>query len=171
MRTFIPGIAAAMLMSFFCLGNASADTPSSASNLLDSVVHQLETSLDENSPYPARDALPKIEIVSAAVAQGRIGHHTGSGGILRGLYDPEREVISLVAPWSPERPEDLSVLLHELAHHRQKTAQHWYCDGAQELPAYRLQAQWLDDHDAVLSINWLAAVLQSTCSRRDHHPG
>jgi hypothetical protein len=144
--------------------------PAAAGRDLDAAVARLEAWLDANSPYRARDVAPAIEIVAPEVAASRIGQRHGSGGILRGLYDPDTRIISLVAPWSADSDADLSVLLHELAHHRQQTARHWYCAGAQELPAYRLQAAWLRDHGAEIEINWMAAVLQSGCGRRDHHP-
>ena len=160
----MPSLSAALAAALLSLASAaSAEVPGS-------VLRDLESWLDRHSPYPARQAAPVIEIVSASVAADRLGRHTGSGGTLRGLYDPETATITLVAPWSADDAVDRSVLLHELIHHRQHTARHWVCAGAQELPAYKLQDTWLDQHGAAVEINWMAAVLEAGCSRRDHHP-
>ena len=98
------------------------------------------------------------------------GHHIRPSPHQRGFYDIELEVIYIVKPWSPQNPKDVSVVLHELVHHRQQTAQHWYCPGAQELPAYRLQEKWLAERGLTVPINWVAVVLEAGCSRRDMHP-
>ena len=98
------------------------------------------------------------------------GHHIRPGPHQRGFYDIELGVIYIVKPWSPNNPQDVSVVLHELVHHRQQTAQHWYCPGAQELPAYRLQEKWLAERGLAVPINWVAVVLEAGCSRRDVHP-
>ena len=90
-------------------------------------------------------------------------------GRLRAFYDGETQTITLVAPWNIRDPVDQSILLHELAHHRQATL-HWVCDGAQELPAYRLQATWANEKGVTVRINWIAAVLESGCGPRDFHP-
>lgn len=90
-------------------------------------------------------------------------------GLRRGYYDARTATITLIAPWDPENRTDQSVLLHELAHHRQAPL-HWYCPAAQELPAYRLQAAWAAENDAEPAIDWLRVVLESGCSPRDIHP-
>lgn len=134
------------------------------------LVRALDSWLDSHSPYAARDAAPDIRLVS----HGRIralssaGHR--SGDRRRGLYDPENRVIYLARPWSMRDARDVSVLLHELTHHRQATARHWYCPGQQELPAYRLQAAWLAEQGTRIAINWIAATLAGGCTTRDIHP-
>ena len=79
----------------------------------------------------------------------------------RGLYDPESATIWLARPWAPRNPFDVGVLLHELVHHRQAVSGHWYCPGAQELPAYRLQQAWLNDLGLEPDVNWIAVVLEA----------
>ena len=88
----------------------------------------------------------------------------------RGLYDPEAEIIYLVQPWDHRDPFDQSVLLHELIHHAQVDARHWYCPQAMEWDAYTWQEQWLASHDIDPRFNWTAILLESSCSKRDHHP-
>ncbi|WP_372675184.1 DUF6647 family protein [Aquicoccus sp.] len=130
----------------------------------------LDDWLDENAEWWQGDAPPKIRLVSPVEAHARQGA-TGSfqRGRLRGLYDPDRAEILLVKPWDPRDPEDVSVLLHELVHHRQ-APHHWYYPAAQALPAYRLQEAWLAERGMKADVNWVAVVLDAGCTRRDIHP-
>jgi hypothetical protein len=139
-------------------------------NDLQELVSVLDAWLDEHAEWPQRDTAPRIRMVSEAEARARRGA-TGSvqRGQLRGLYDPEEAEILLVRPWNPRDVEDVSVLLHELVHHRQ-APHHWYCPAAQELPAYRLQDAWLAERGMRADVNWIAAVLDAGCTRRDIHP-
>jgi len=134
------------------------------------LVYSLDAWLDEQSPWPRRDIVPRVRLVNnwqAAARQGATGSF--QHGSLRGLYDPDRSEILLVRPWDPRKAVDVAVLLHELTHHRQ-APHHWYCPAAQELPAYRLQEQWLSDHGHSLDVNWVAVVLDAGCTPRDFHP-
>lgn len=139
-------------------------------NDLHELVSILDAWLDRNSEWSRRDTAPRIRMVSEAEARARQGA-TGSfqRGRLRGLYDPEHAEILLVRPWDWHDVEDVSVLLHELVHHRQ-TPHHWYCPAAQELPAYRLQDAWLAERGVRADVNWIAVVLDAGCTRRDIHP-
>lgn len=126
--------------------------------------------LDANSEWSRPEAEPRIRIVGEWEAKARQGVTASfQRGPLRGLYDPETAEIFLVAPWSPRSASDVSVLLHELVHHRQ-AQHHWYCPAAQELPAYRLQDAWLSERGMQAKVNWIAVVLDSGCTRRDIHP-
>lgn len=137
---------------------------------LDRLIQDLERWLDANSPWQRRAGAPTIRIVGPGVAATRHRGETGfQRGRLRGLYDPDLQEILLVRPWDSRKPEDVSVLLHELTHHRQ-APHHWVCPAAQELPAYRLQEAWLAEHDLVAEVNWIAVVLDAGCRRRDVHP-
>ncbi|MGP6089974.1 DUF6647 family protein [Antarctobacter jejuensis] len=141
-----------------------------ADGLNDLVAH-LEGWLDGNSDLPRREGVPEVRIVSqswaASLVSARRAHQTAQP---RGYYDPASRIIYLLQPWSPRDPHDVSVLLHELAHHRQATAGHWYCPGAQELTAYRLQDIWLNDLGLEADVNWIAVVLEAGCTPRDIHP-
>ncbi len=134
------------------------------------LVEQLEVWLDQESPYPRRSSAASIRVIDAAQAMRMNGQASLMGMVPRGFYDSESSTIYLVSPWSPHRAADASVLLHELAHHRQHTARHWYCPAAQELPAYRLQKRWLSERGLTAQINWVAVVLESGCTARDIHP-
>lgn len=129
-------------------------------------VEALEAWLDTHSDWPRRDTPATITLSVNSVASA---HGTRTSGRLRGTYDPDTATITLMRPWSEDDPSDLGTLLHELAHHRQ-AALHWYCPGAQELPAYRLQEKWHQDLGIPLDVNWIEVVMISGCSRRDVHP-
>ena len=134
------------------------------------LVNALDDWLDRHSDWPRRAAAPHIRLVSPWEAQARQGA-SGSlqRGRLRGLYDPDRAEILLVRPWNPRDSDDVSVLLHELVHHRQQP-HHWYCPAAQELSAYRLQDAWLGTFGQRAAVNWVAVVLDAGCTPRDSHP-
>jgi len=134
------------------------------------LVDVLETWLDRQSDWPRRDEAPRVRLVSEWQAKARQGAAASfQHGRLRGLYDPDRSEILLVRPWDPGDASDVSVLLHELVHHRQQPF-HWYCPAAQELPAYRLQDRWLTERGLSADVNWLAVMLDAGCTRRDIHP-
>lgn len=135
------------------------------------LVGTLETWLDRNADLPRRDTAPVIRRIDRAAALAMsTARHTGQGAAPRGRYDPDTATVWLVRPWSPRDPFDVSVLLHELVHHRQAEAGHWYCPGAQELPAYKLQRAWLAELGLEPEVNWIAVVLEAGCTPRDIHP-
>jgi len=134
------------------------------------LVSTLEGWLDAQADWPRRDGVPRVRLVSAWQAAVRRDATTSfQPGRLRGLYDPDRSEILLVRPWDPSNALDVSVLLHELVHHRQ-APHHWYCPAAQELPAYRLQEVWLVEQGLSIDVNWVAVVLDAGCTPRDIHP-
>lgn len=138
---------------------------------LPQLVAHLETWLDANTDLQRRAAAPTIEWVSpakAAYLQG--GAQAAKAETTRGLYDPDTQAIYLVQPWSARDPFDVSVLLHELVHHRQNGGGHWYCPGAQELDAYRTQEAWLAELGLEANVNWIAVILEAGCTPRDIHP-
>jgi hypothetical protein len=163
-RTFRVSLALAVLslVAFSQPGQAGSAS-------LPELIEELESWLDTNSPWPRRETPPAIRMLPPSLAAGQYGSAGYAGGRLRAFYDGGTDMITLVSPWDIRDPADQSVLLHELAHHRQ-APHHWYCAGAQELPAYRLQAAWAEENGAKVSINWMAAVMESGCTRRDIHP-
>lgn len=134
-----------------------------------SLVERLELWLDARTDWPRRAAPPRIEVISGLDLARMLGGPRRGFGRARGLYDAETQTVFLARPWDPDRPEHVSVLLHELVHHRQ-APHHWYCPAAQELPAYRLQEAWLAAHGLELEVNWIAIVLEAGCTRSDIHP-
>ncbi|WP_294621621.1 DUF6647 family protein [uncultured Roseovarius sp.] len=164
-------------VSFLCLVVSS--TQAGAKDLLawreardiQALVVQLEGWLDAKTDLPRRDTAPAIRLISMAhLARLAPIRAANEASHTRGLYDPDTETIWLVRPWSRKSPYDVSVLLHELTHHRQAEHGHWYCPGAQELPAYRLQQAWLNELGLEPNVNWIAVILEAGCTSRDFHP-
>lgn len=141
-----------------------------ARTMQDLVVH-LEDWLDIHTDLPRRAAPPVIHLSDHAHAASiALSYHSSASPTLRGLYDPDTETVWLVRPWDARSPYDVGTLLHELVHHRQAAAGHWYCPGAQELPAYRVQQQWLNALGLEPDVNWIAVVIEAGCTPRDIHP-
>ena len=159
--------AGALLAAVLTLA-AAHPRPAGAETLPD-LIERLETWLDANAPWPRRDSPPAVRVLPPSLAAGLYGSAGHAGGRLRGFYDDRSETVTLVAPWDPRDPADQSVLLHELAHHRQ-APHHWYCPAAQEPPAYRLQAAWAAERGAAVAIDWFAVTLAAGCTPRDIHP-
>ncbi|KUF12549.1 DUF6647 family protein [Pseudoponticoccus marisrubri] len=136
------------------------------------LVGLLEGWLDaQPGALPRRTTPPEIRLIGAPrAASMHSALFASHQGRLRGLYDPQAQTVYLVHPWSARDPFDVGVLLHELVHHRQNGAGHWYCPGAQELPAYRLQQRWLQGMGLEPDVNWIAVVLEAGCTPRDIHP-
>ncbi|MBE9640984.1 DUF6647 family protein [Salipiger mangrovisoli] len=134
------------------------------------LVETLETWLDARAPWPRKASEPEVRLISQSSADARSSPRFAGTGPTRGLYDAETDTIYLVRPWDRRDPVDVSILLHEIVHHRQDGAQHWVCPEAQELSAYRLQDAWLAELGLQADVNWIAIVLASGCSPHDIHP-
>ncbi|MCU9847301.1 hypothetical protein OEZ60_04710 [Defluviimonas sp. WL0024] len=138
---------------------------------IEDAVPVLEAWIDHFGTYPRVETVrPRIVLVPAgkmAAISAETAHH---GPATRGAYDAETATIYLQRPWFADRVYDRSILLHELVHHRQTHARHWYCDQAMEWDAYKLQETFLDQAGIEAGIFWLAIALESSCAVRDHHP-
>ena len=137
---------------------------------MDGLVAALERELDARTDWPRRAALPAVRLRAPQELLAMRGEaHRASDGPLRGLYDMEEGVIYLARPWNPRDAANISVLLHELAHHRQAPL-HWVYRGAMEEAAYRVQADWAEAEGAGIDIDWFSVIWAGGCTRRDMHP-
>lgn len=134
-----------------------------------SLVEILESWLDLNAGIKRRPHPPKIEVIHWTMSIAKTGIAGRNQGLTRGLYDPETSTVYLIEPWDRTNATDVSVLLHELVHHRQAPL-HFYCAGAQEEAAYRLQDEWLEESGLHADVNWIEVVLEAGCTPRDFHP-
>lgn len=160
--TLCPNVAAAER-------RAAYTEPDHRSADLSELTETLEIWLDTHGKYHRRDTPVSIELIDDRYA-GFLNGNSGLGhGRTRGLYDADTSTIYLVEPWSAEDPQDVSVLLHELVHHRQ-APHHFFCPAAQEEAAYKLQDQWLGERGMQADVNWIAVILDAGCRRRDVHP-
>lgn len=134
-------------------------------------MEQLDLWLDTYTDLPRPDTpLARIGFVAAGEAVPYAGRMTRLESTMRGLYDEASATIYLVRPWFGDTAPDRSVLLHEMAHHRQATAKHWYCPEAMEWDAYRIQEEYLAKLGETGDFNWTWIALLSSCAPRDHHP-
>ena len=85
------------------------------------------------------------------------------------LYNLEEGIIHLAQGWDVRDPVDLSVLVHELVHHMQASADVGYpCRGAMEKVAYDAQIDFLASMDIdlfeAMEINRLFYTILTSCS-------
>lgn len=156
-------VAAQMLLACLIVAEPAGATPGSG------LIDRLEVWLDANSDLPRAPDRPTVRYVDSSTLATPGKTAMAIGKHVRGLYDPETSVIYLVRPWSAGNPQDISVLVHELVHHRQ-SGRHHFCAGSQELQAYKLQKAWLAQHNALLDVNWIGVILASSCAPKDIHP-
>lgn len=135
------------------------------------IAEELDLWLDTHTDLP-RPPLPlaRVELVAPRAEILHEGHMTALGGSVRGVYDTQTATIYLVRQWFGDTARDRSVLLHEMVHHRQAHAQHWYCPQAMEWDAYLIQEDYLNAHGETGAFNWAWVLLASSCAVRDHHP-
>lgn len=134
----------------------------SSSPSIAALVSELENWLDRESRYKRRNIPVTVRIVGADDLPSAMMPGV-QGFALRGYYDPSSATIYLFEPWSHGNPFDVSVLLHELVHHRQHSLTYWECPNAQERPAYRLQDHWLRERGLDAHFNWFAVLMLSRC--------
>lgn len=146
-------------------GPAMADTHDIPAPLIE----ELHLWIDAASDLPRAPKAAKIVFVDPDAVTEPSKMASVIGNVPRGLYAPSTGEITLVRPWSARDPQDISVLLHELVHHRQN-GKHYYCEAAKEHTAYMLQSEWLSEWGLVLDVNWVAVILASSCTPRDIHP-
>lgn len=135
------------------------------------LVEDLDAWLDARTDLP-RSAKPlaRVALIDAGSEVPYHGRTTRLGDTVRALYDEAAATIYLVRPWFGDTARDRSILLHELVHHRQATAQHWYCEEAMEWDAYLIQEDYLNALGETGGFNWAWVALASSCATRDHHP-
>lgn len=121
-------------------------------SLLRAITHWLSASL----ALPLPDSLPQIALVPAS----KIAAFRQHGFPMRqtdsrapdwierrevvALYDDLTRTMYLRDDWTGSTPEELSVLVHEMAHHLQNLARlKFECPQQRERPAYEAQDRWL----------------------------
>ena len=135
------------------------------------IAEELDLWLDVHTDLPrAETRIAEIALIPAGTELDYEGTATTLDNSVRGLYDQTVSTIYLVRPWFGDTARDRSVLLHEMIHHRQASAQHWYCPQAMEWDAYLLQEDYLKAHGQTGGFNWAWLALASSCAVRDHHP-
>lgn len=135
---------------------------SSACRLDSALLQALAAWVSAELDLPQMVDLPEVKLVSpselvlirlgrarsrqtSASSAGETGpatlHHQHE---IAALYEDATHTIYLLEGWSGATPAELSILVHEMAHHVQNLAGLRYeCAEAREKPAYMAQAQWL----------------------------
>jgi hypothetical protein len=105
--------------------------------------------------HPKIAIVPPIEIVYArygaltadAKQRASAAHRANVASKMRevvSVYDDANATILLPDGWTGSTPAELSVLVHEMVHHLQKSAGLKYgCPAERERPAYEAQEKWL----------------------------
>lgn len=98
---------------------------------------------------PPRVAFASAEQMAAVrhdrLAPGGSGRAPVSFSAVHAIYDDQSKTIYLPSGWSAASPADVSLLVHELTHHLQHSAdQKFACAAARERQAYKAQARWLE---------------------------
>lgn len=134
-------------------------------------MEELNLWLDAYTDLPRSDVpLAGVELVQPGAEVLVEGQMTQLDDTVRGIYDADTATIYVVRQWYGDTARDRSVLLHEMIHHRQASAQHFYCPQAMEWDAYLLQEDYLNAHGESGEFNWAWVLLQSSCAVGDHHP-
>lgn len=93
--------------------------------------------------------------------------------IVQALYLDETETIYLPVGFTPDTPEKVATLVHELTHHMQNlSAKKYKCQAAKEPEAYDMQDKFLNTmglHLEDVGINWLFVAAISTCVRGNYN--
>lgn len=121
------------------------DTPS----LLETIVLWLSANFD----LPVPDRPPRIATLPEAdLVIMRYGPEAKvPSGHVAAVYDDAEETIYLFQGWTGRTPAELSVLVHEVAHHLQSAANlRFACPAERERVAYRAQGEWLTLFDETL---------------------
>jgi hypothetical protein len=99
--------------------------PDSTTPSIAALVSELEEWLDRESRYKRRAVPVTVRFAGTEAMESAASMPGVQGFALRGYYDPPTATIYMLGPWSPDNPYDVSVLLHELVHHRQQSLTHW----------------------------------------------
>jgi len=90
-------------------------------------------------------------------------------GEVMGAYDDASRIIYLSEGWNGRTPDQLSVLVHEMVHHLQASADmRFACPAEREVLAYRAQDAWLQlfgmDLESAFGIDPAALLVATVCT-------
>lgn len=126
-----------------CLTTAhplAANEPHDALHLLDTIALWLSVNFD--LPLPTKNP-DLMSVPPADLVVMRYGSDsTARAGDVIAVYD--EGTIFLSRGWTGQSPAELSILVHEMVHHLQASADmRFACPGEREVLAYRAQDAWL----------------------------
>lgn len=92
--------------------------------VLRALVKELDAWLDAHTDLPRAEHPPQSVVLVDSGAEVPFGHTAHADYTIRAVYEEDESRIYLVRPWFGDTAKDRSILLHELVHHRQVSAQH-----------------------------------------------
>ncbi|WP_287177417.1 DUF6647 family protein [Mesorhizobium sp.] len=110
------------------------------------LLNAVELWLVANFRLPPATALPRVVTVpSPKLVEMRYGPGSQvAEGEVMAAYDEASRTIYVTDGWTSRSPADLSVLVHEMVHHLQASAEmRFACPAEREVLAYRAQDAWL----------------------------
>lgn len=141
----------------------SQDPPS----VLDTIVLWLAANFDlpSSTEPPVLVTVPASELVKIRYGAGA----SVSPSEVVAAYDDTSRTIYLVDGWTGGTPAQLSVLVHEMVHHLQSSANMGFaCPGEREALAYRAQDAWLGlfgmDLESTFGIDPATLLVATVCT-------
>jgi hypothetical protein len=136
-----------------------------------SLVDTIELWLVANFDLKPAASPPDLMTVPASrLVEIRYGSaSTVSPGDVVGAYDQASRTIYLTEVWNGRTPDQLSVLVHEMVHHLQASANMSFaCPAEREVLAYQAQDAWLRlfgmDLESAFGINAATLLVASVCT-------
>lgn len=139
-------IAAAISVAAALWFTTTTPATSAEVKLPPSLLHVIEMWLSANFDLPPAAKAPVLATLPASkLVEIRYGLASGvAPGDVVAAYDDASRTIFFQDGWSGYSPEELSVLVHEMVHHLQASADmRFACPGEREVLAYRAQDAWL----------------------------
>jgi len=136
-----------------------------------SLIDAIELWLGANFDLEPAAGPPSLVTVAASrLVEIRYGSAGAvSAGDVMGAYDDASRTIYLTDGWNGRTPEQLSVLVHEMVHHLQASADmRFACPGEREALAYRAQDAWLrlfgTDLESAFGIDPATLLVATVCT-------
>jgi hypothetical protein len=136
-----------------------------------SLIDIIATWLEANFDLPSTEKLPTLATLPAAeLVEIRYGPgSTVAPGEVVAAYDDDTQTIYLAEGWTGRSPAQLSVLVHEMVHHLQASADmRFACPGEREVVAFRAQEAWLElfgqDLESAFGIDRAMLLFATVCT-------
>lgn len=161
----VRSIAVALCLAFATpVGAAETQAPPS---LIDTIELWLVANFDLE---PVANQPDLMTVAASRLVEIRYGPASlVSPGEVMGAYDEDSRIIYLSEGWNGRTPEQLSVLVHEMVHHLQASANmRFACPAEREALAYRAQDAWLrafgTDLESAFGIDAATLLVATVCT-------
>jgi hypothetical protein len=130
--------------------------------------------LSTNYDLPADMRHPLVEVVSKDEMMSRLLRNPEKSASYRNeeieaVYNEDTQTIYLLQGWTTQSIKDVSVLLHEMAHHLQfSKGERYSCPAERERVAYQAQEKWLGQFgkslESEFGLDPFSVLVKSLCS-------